>query len=265
MQSDILQGKLECIGVRGVPLEWFRSYLICRKQFVSVNNENSSLRDSVWRAPRQCIGAFTFLIYINDMHVCSNLLGMIHFADDTTVYTTGDNFDAILTMFNIELEKIDQWLQCNRLSLNVEKTSWTVFSNCENNLYIRQSILTKVSHAKFLGVFLDEKFKFSKHVDWLSGKISRSCGVMFRLSSYIPSFIRRKINFALVHPYLNYGLCVYGSASATTLARIKRLQLKCVKYISGDRMLHEKMHFRNCRILPFDSMYKKSILIKFGD
>ena len=41
------------------------------------------------------------------MHVCSDLLGMIHFADDTTVYTTGDNFDAILTMLNIELEKID--------------------------------------------------------------------------------------------------------------------------------------------------------------
>ena len=146
----------------------------------------------------------------------------------------------------------------------MEKTSWTVFfkrgSNSENNLYIRQSILTKVSHAKFLVVFLDEKLKFSKHVDWLSGKISRSCGVMFRLSSYIPSFILRKIYFALVHPYLNYG-----SASAATLARIKRLQLKCVKYISGDRMLHEIMHLRNCRILPFDSMYKKSILMKFGD
>ena len=65
--------------------------------------------------------------------------------------------------------------------------------------------------------------------------------------------------------YLNYGLCVNGSASATTLARIKRLQLKCVKYISGDTMLHEKMHFRNCRLLPSDSMYKKSILMKFGD
>ena len=53
-------------------------------------------------------------------------------------------------------------------------------------------------------------------------------------------------------------------ASTTTLARIKLLQLKCDKYISGDRMIHEKMYFRNCRILPFDSMYKKSILIKFG-
>ena len=270
VQSDILLGKLECIGVRGVPLQWFRSYLTCRKQFVSVNNENSSVRDIAFGVPQGSVLApLLFLIYINDMHVCSDLLGMIHFADDTTVYTTGDNFDAILTMLNIELEKIDQWLQCNRLSLNVEKTSWTVFSNrgsnSENNLYIRQSILTKVSHAKFLGVFLDEKLKFSKHVDWLSGKISRSCGVMFRLSSYIPSFILRKIYFALVHPYLNYGLCVYGSASATTLARIKRLQLKCVKYISGDTMLHEKMHFRNCRILPFDSMYKKSILMKFGN
>ena len=102
------------------------------------------------------------------MQVCSDLLSMIDYTD-TTVYTTGDDFDVILTMLNIELEKIDQWLQCNRLSLNVKKTSWTVFSNLgsnsENNLYIRQSILAKVSHVKFLGVFLDEKLKFSKHVE----------------------------------------------------------------------------------------------------
>ena len=108
VQSDILLGKLECIGVRGVPLEWFRSYLTCRKQFVSENNENSSVRDIAFGVPQDSVLApLLFLIYINDMHVCSGLLGMIHFADDTTVYTTGDNFDAILTMLNIELEKID--------------------------------------------------------------------------------------------------------------------------------------------------------------
>ena len=44
VQSDILLGKLERIGVRGVPLEWFRSYLTGRKLFVSVNNEDSSVR-----------------------------------------------------------------------------------------------------------------------------------------------------------------------------------------------------------------------------
>ena len=39
------------------------------------------------------------------MQVCSDLLSMIDYTDDTTVYTTGDDFDVILTMLNIELEK----------------------------------------------------------------------------------------------------------------------------------------------------------------
>ena len=67
---------------------------------------------------------------------------------------------------NRELVGVDNWLKANRLSLNVSKTSYMIISNQKNaiEIRIRDSILTKVSTVKFLGVTLDENLTFNDHV-----------------------------------------------------------------------------------------------------
>ena len=63
---------------------------------------------------------------------------------------------------NRELVGVDNRLKTNRLSLNVSKTSYMIISNQKNALdsNILESILTKVSTVKFLGVTLDENVTF---------------------------------------------------------------------------------------------------------
>ncbi len=43
VDHEILLQKLHKIGVRGVELEWFRSYLFSRKQFVNIEGSVSTL------------------------------------------------------------------------------------------------------------------------------------------------------------------------------------------------------------------------------
>ena len=57
----------------------------------------------------------------------SDLLLPMLFADDTNVFLNGRDVNELVTIMNGELLKIVDWLDCNRLSLNVSKTHFILF------------------------------------------------------------------------------------------------------------------------------------------
>ena len=90
---------------------------------------------------------------------------------------------------------VDNWLKTNRLSLNVSKTSYMIIFNQKNalDIKIQETILTKVSTVKFLGVTLDENLTFKDHVNKVTSNISKSVGVMRRLHCQLPANVMNKL------------------------------------------------------------------------
>ena len=87
VNHDILLAKLEFYGVRGVALQWFKSYLSCRTQFVQYNGYNSSSKYIKSGVPQGSIlGPLLFLLYINDLCNVSKALDFILLADDTNIF-----------------------------------------------------------------------------------------------------------------------------------------------------------------------------------
>ena len=168
VNHDILLRKLYHLGLRGTMFDWFKSYLSNRTNYVSVNNASSQTRLIKYGVPQGSnLGPLLFLIYINDMKKSSPLLYYIQFADDTTAYIKGNDIDAIYTALRSELDKVSHWLQANRLSLNVNKTSYMIITNKkfnERELKISGSIVGRTNCIKFLGVTIDERLSFSNHV-----------------------------------------------------------------------------------------------------
>jgi hypothetical protein len=67
------------------------------------------------------LGPLLFLIYINDLgDIFQNLIPVLY-ADDSNLIATGDNLQSLETKINNELPLLLDWLQSNRLSLNIKK------------------------------------------------------------------------------------------------------------------------------------------------
>ena len=107
------------------------------------------------------------MLYINDLSTVSEACMSILFADDTNMFFTGKNLQTMTTVINEELTKVQEWLYCNKLSLNVLKTHYMIFKSrnkCMNDVDIRINNvkIERVYATKFLGVQIDAQLTWKK-------------------------------------------------------------------------------------------------------
>ena len=124
----ILFDKLQHYGIRGVPVDWFKSYFNERQQFVVYNGISSQKIPINCGVPQGSIlGPLLFLLYINDICNASDILNYVLFADDTNLFHSHKNLSFLIDQVNHELFKLSDWFAGNRLSINFEKTKVMIF------------------------------------------------------------------------------------------------------------------------------------------
>ncbi len=108
-----------------------------------------------------------FLIYINDLSQVSNKPFAVLFADDSNMFITGKCILELAKSMNEELQKVSQLLKTNKLSLNIPKTHYMVFSNIRKkvklDIKIEGNTIHQVHSTKFLGIIIDVDLCWKSH------------------------------------------------------------------------------------------------------
>ena len=239
VDHSILLHKLYYNGVRGTAFNWFKDYLSNRKQYTCVGNVNSSLSDIVCGVPQgSVLGPLLFLLYINDIANASSITKPRIFADDTNLFVRDKNFMQLNTSCNTEIEKINCWMIANKLSVNIDKTCYSIFSPKRNHscpmkltLKIGNNMLKESNSNKYLGVIIDDKLNWKDQIKNIRSNLLKYVGIFYKIRQKLPTHCLRDLYFALVYPNLIYGIEIYANTCKSFLDEIIIINNKILRIL----------------------------------
>ena len=238
INHEILLDKLERYGIRGIGLNWLRSYLMDRQQFVKLGDYKSAPMDIKCGVPQgSVLGPKLFILYINDICKVSDIFTFLLLADDTNIFCSGDNLQQLLRLITSEMNKLKQWFDRNKLSLNLNKTKIMFFGNrkidTQENEMIANMGIERVNQIKFLGVILDHKISWKPHIAYARAKLARSVAILGKTRLILNQNTLYILYCSLVLPYLNYCLEIWGNTYKSNLQPLVILQKRAIRIVNN--------------------------------
>ena len=225
-------------GICDVALQWFKDYLSNIMQYVTYNNYKSSHAKIHCGVPEGSIlGPILFLLYINDLTSVSEYCFSVLFADDTNMFITGKDMDVLCHQLNADLRNVQEWLQCNKLSLNVLKTHYMVFTPRNRvigdvDVKIQGVQIQRVYATKFLGVQIDSQLTWKTHIKYTCKKLSKCVGILCKARNKLYKSTLISLYSSFAYPYFIYCNHVWGKNYPSCLERISLIQIKFIRIIT---------------------------------
>ena len=101
---------------------------------------------------------------------------VLAFANDVVILTKGKSLLDIEIYANIEIQKIVKWAKNNKINFNDKKSKIMVISRKKARtrrdirVYLNNKELKQEKTLKYLGLVLDDRFKFNEHVEYITSK-----------------------------------------------------------------------------------------------
>ena len=241
VDHQILLAKLNHYGIRGVSNDWFKSYLSNRHQYVSINGYESGLAAINCGVPQgSVLGPLLFLLYINDLNQAIKSCKVHHFADDTNLLCLSNSIKKLNKQVNADLKHLVNWLNANKISLNVKKTEMIIFKSKQKKLRGELKIklcgkrLYPTESVKNLGVTIATNLTWQHHVNDLSIKLKRANAVPFKMRKYVSLKKLRYIYFPIFVSYVSY-CCLVWAQNFSAIQPILILQTRLLELLTSNQ------------------------------
>ena len=269
VDHSILIKKLFHYGFSNSLVDFFKSYLSDRKQYVSCGLHCSSEYHASSGVPQGSnLGPLLFLLFINDINLCINNSQILLFADDLKVFgSVRDVSDYGL--LQSDLESIYNWSIVNRLAFNFSKCHVVSYSRSSSrrlfNYEMGGNPLSRVESTLDLGILFTHDFKFCRHIEDVCRRATGILGFVLRNARYLrrPGVLRL-LYCSLVRSTLEFGSIVWNPAGVKYSLMLERVQGKFLRFLFRLEFGYFPYLFHTSflrEVLSFESLASRRIIL----
>lgn len=158
---------------------------------------------------------------------------------------------------NSTVDKVIEWLECNNLKINLNKSKYIQFNKSKHpkyNFKLNIHKIEEVSEIKFLGIILDQNLSWKLHISNLCKRVNKFIYALYQ----IKNITDRKTAILTYHAYiesiLRYAIVIWGNSTDWKKAFIT--QKKCIRAICGIQPDQScAPYFKQLSILPLPCLY----------
>ena len=242
VDHGVLLDKLEWYGVCS---EWFKSYLIDRKQTVT-GGSSDPLPMTHGVAQGSILGPILFLILINDLPCFLNHGRLLSYADDTQLLDHSPPTTIGLSQLRSRVEQsildLQLWFQANSLKMNPKNTFITLVRT-QQSLKKAESFHVTLSGqyihpsktVKIMGVLLDRHLTWDSHISMTVRRCNSILASLYKTRHHFTPDVLKLLVQAHVFPHIHYCLSVWGGAAKCQLQRVQKTLNFAARLVTGVR------------------------------
>ena len=206
----LLIAKLSAYNFDRETLKFLLSYLKGRKQTVNIKGKLSNYLDVLAGVPQGSIlGPVIFNIFINDIYNVFNICALENFADDNTLSSSAKSVAKLVDNLEKDSQKAIEWFKNNHMIANKDKFKAIIIDKSGSNtsdipLNINNKIIKSSDEVTLLGITIDNKLSFNKHIPNICKIAANQLNAIKRLQKHFSITTKRQMAKTFVLSQFNY-------------------------------------------------------------
>ena len=158
----------------------------------------------------------------------------VNYADDTTPYIVANNRAEVLEKLTNITQRFFTWFANNQMKANLGKWHLLLSTHKDANIQISNTTINCSRSQKLLGMVLDNKLKFNKHIENIFQKSNKKLNALARVGNYMELPRKHILMNAFFKAQFDYCPVVWMKSGSLN-NKINRLRERCLRIICNDK------------------------------
>ena len=239
LPHGLMVAKLHAYGLTRPACHLIADYLSDRKQRVKIANTRSSWVHLKKGVPQGSIlGPLLFNIFINDMFMFIEKCSLYNYADDNALQNASKVKSEVIYNLEHDCRIAINWYDINGMQAHPTKFQFMIASphptECLKLKINDDTTIVSEPYIKCLGVYIDNKLSFSKHISEICVKAARQLNALARIAKFLDTKSRKIIYNSFVLSNLNYCPLVWHFCGKLNNDKLEKIQERSLRIVYDD-------------------------------